>query len=105
MTSSRAAGSRNAGDRLHGLAHHLAEALAAAAVPEVLLLGAGPRDHLEGRVGDVVADYVSHHDLGAAADVDVIDDALAVIRQELRERLFGLVEVVVRIEHGIGKHA
>ena len=32
------------GNRLHGLAHDLAEALAAASVPEVLLLGAGPGD-------------------------------------------------------------
>ena len=93
------------GNRLHGLAHDLAEALAAAAVPEVLLLGAGPGDHLEGRVGDVVADDVAHHDLGAAADVDVVDDALAVVRQELGQRLFGLVEVVVGIEHRIGELA
>ena len=54
------------GDGLHRLAHHLAEALAAAAVPEVLLLGAGSGDHLERRVGDVVADDVADHDLGAA---------------------------------------
>ena len=93
------------GDGLHGLAHHLAKALAAAAVPEVFLLGAGPGDHLERRVRDVVADDVSHHDLGAAPDLDVVDDALAAIRQELRQRLFGLVEVVVRVEHRIGKLA
>ena len=93
------------GDRLHRLAHHLAVALAAAAVPEVLLLGAGPGDHLERRVGDVVADRVAHHDLGAAADVDVVDDALAVVRQELGQRFFGLVEVVVGVEHRIGELA
>jgi hypothetical protein len=90
------------GDGLHRLAHDLAEALAAAAVPEVLLLGAGPGDHLEGRVRDVVADLVAHHDLGAPTDLDVVDDVLAVVRQELGQRLFGLVEVVVGVEHGIG---
>ena len=89
------------GDGLHRLAHHLAVTLAAAAVPEVLLLRAGTGDDLEGRVGDVVADVVAHHDLGAALDVDVVDDALAVVRQELCERLFGLVEVVVGVEDRI----
>ncbi len=93
------------GDGLHRLAHHLTEALAAAAVPEVLLLGAGPGDHLERRVGDVVADDVADHDLRATADVDVVDDALAVLRQELRQRLFRLVEVVVGIEYRIGELA
>src|SRR4029078_2235620 len=83
------------------LAHHLAEALAAAAVPEVLLLGAGPRDNLERRVGDVVAHLVAHHDLGTAADLDVVDDVLVVVRQELGQLLFGLVEVVVGVEHRI----
>src|SRR5262249_34540530 len=68
---------------------------------EILLLGAGPRDDLERRVGDVVAHLVAHHDLGATADLDVVDDVLAVVRQELGQRLFGLVEVVVGVEHRI----
>src|SRR6476661_5334628 len=51
---------------LHRLAHDLTEALAAAAVPEVLLLGAGSCDDLEGRVRDIIAHLVTHHDLGAA---------------------------------------
>ena len=92
-------------DGLHRLAHHLAEALAAATVPEVILLGTRPRDHLERRVGNVVADHVANHDLGAAADVDVIDDALAVLRQELGQRFLGLIEVVVGIEHRVRKMA
>jgi hypothetical protein len=33
------------------------------------------------------------------------DDVLAMVRQELRQRLFGLVEVVVGVEHRIGKLA
>jgi len=74
-------------------------------VAEVLLLGAGPGDHLEGGVGDVVADLVAHHDLGAVPDLDVVDDALAPVRQELRQRLFGLVKVVVGVERRIGKLA
>ncbi len=102
MTSSRARRVAERGDGLHRLAHHLAEALAAAAVPEVLLLRAWPRDDLERRVRDVVADHVADHDLGAAADLDVVDDVLAVLRQELRQRLLGLVEVVVGVEHRIG---
>ena len=93
------------GNGLHRLAHDLAVALAAAAVPEVFLLGTGPGDDLERRVGDVVADDVADHDLGPAADVDVVDDALAVVRQELGQRFFGLVEVVVGVEHRIGQLA
>jgi len=87
------------------LPHDLTEALAAAAVPEVLLLGAGSCDDLEGRVRDVIAHLVTHHDLGAAPDLDVVDDVLAVVRKELGQRLFGLVKVVVRVEHRIGKLA
>jgi hypothetical protein len=60
---------------------------------------------LERGVRDVVAHLISHHDLGAATDLDVVDDVLAVVRKELRQRLFGLVEVVVRVEHRIRKLA
>src|SRR6185369_1189601 len=54
---------------------------------------------------DVVADLVAHHDLGATPDLDVVDDVLAVLRQELGQRSLGLIEVVVGIEHRIGKLA
>src|SRR4029079_2226832 len=33
------------------------------------------------RVRDVIAHLVTHHDLGAAADLDVVDDVLAVVRE------------------------
>ena len=46
------------------------------AVPEVVLLGPRPGHHLEGRVGDVLADAALHHDLGAAADLHVVDAPL-----------------------------
>ena len=88
-------------DGLHRLAHHLAVTLAPAAVPEVLLLCTRARDDLEGRVGDVVTDRVADDDLGPPMDIDVVDDALAVIGQELGQRLFGLIEVVVGVEHRI----
>jgi hypothetical protein len=92
-------------DRLHRLTHHLAVTLAATAVPEVLLLSARPRDHVEGGVGDVVADVAADDDLRAAADLHVIDDVLALVGQELGERLLRLVHVVVGVEHRVGKFA
>jgi hypothetical protein len=92
-------------DRLHRLAQYLAIGLAAAAVTEVLLLRAGPGDDLERRVGDVVADVTADDDLGAAADLHVVDGALAVVGKELGQRLLCLVHVVVGVEHREGKLA
>jgi hypothetical protein len=87
------------GQAAHGLADDLAVGLPLR-VPaaEVLLLGAGPGDDLEGGVGDVVADDAADDDLGAAPDLDVVDHALVLIGQELGERVGGLVEVVVGVE-------
>ena len=66
--------------------------------PEVLLLGARPADPLEGRVGDVVADLAPDHDFGPAVDVDVVDGALVLRREELGQRIGSLVQVVVGVE-------
>jgi hypothetical protein len=93
------------GDGFHRLTHHFPVALAAAAVPEILLLGAGTRHHLEGRVGNVFADVAAHHNLGASADLYVVDHVLAVVREELGQRLLRFVHVVVGVEHGEGKLA
>ncbi|EUA75230.1 hypothetical protein I553_3122 [Mycobacterium xenopi 4042] len=41
----------------------------------------------------------AHHDLGAAAHLHVVDHVLAVVRQELGQRLLGFVHVVVGVEH------
>ena len=87
-------------DRPHRLAEDLAAALAlGVAVAEVVLLRAGPGDHVEGGVGDVVADRAPHHDLRAAPHVDVVDGALVAVGQVLGERLPRLVHVVVGVEH------
>ena len=77
ISSRRGPGSRKAGRRVDRLAHDLAAGLALGVADlEVLLLGAGRGDLLEGGVGDVLADLALHGDLGAAADLDVVDDAL-----------------------------
>ena len=65
---------------------------------EVLLLGPRPPDPVEGRVGDVVADLASDHDLCAAMDVDVVDGALVLRREEFGQRIGSLVQVVVGVE-------
>jgi hypothetical protein len=93
------------GDGLHRLAQDLAVGLALRAVAEVVLLGAGLGDLLEGRVRDVLADVAAHHDLGATADLDVVDDVLALVGQELGQRFLRLVHVVVGVEHREGKLA
>src|SRR5690606_23223608 len=86
-------------DRAHRLAEDLAPALALrVAVLEVVLHGARPRDHIEGRVRDVLADLAADGDLGAPVDLHVLDDALVLLRQELRQRVLGLVQVVVGVE-------
>ena len=46
---------------------------------EVLLLGPGPGDDVEGRVGDVLADRAAQNDLRAALDLDVVDGALVLL--------------------------
>jgi hypothetical protein len=65
----------------------------------VRLLRAGPGDDLERRVGDVLADGALDDDLGAAPHLDVVDHALVPVREELRQRVPGLVHVVVGVEH------
>ena len=93
------------GDGLHRLAQDLAVGLALRAVAEVVLLGARLGDLLERRVGDVLADVAAHHDLGATADLHVVDDVLALVREELGQRFLRLVHVVVGVEHREGKFA
>jgi hypothetical protein len=93
------------GDGLHWLAQDLAVGLALRAVAEVVLLGAGTGHLFERRVGDVLADVPAHHDLGAAADLHVVDDVLALVRQELGQRFLRFVHVVVGVEHREGKLA
>jgi hypothetical protein len=65
---------------------------------EVLLLGARRRHPLEGRVGDVLADLALDRDLRAPVGLDVLDDAGVLGREELRQRIRGLVHVVVHVE-------
>jgi hypothetical protein len=85
--------------RANGVADELAVALPlGVAAPVVLLLRAGRRHHVERGVGDVLADLAAHHDLGATIDLDVLDRLLVLLREELRERLTGLVHVVVGVE-------
>jgi len=63
-----------------------------------VLLRAGLGDDVERRVRDVLADLAPDGDLGAAPDLDVLDGAPVLVREELRERVPGLVEVVVGVE-------
>ena len=57
------------------------------------------RGHLhEGGIGDVVADQIADRQLGAAVDVDVLDDPVVLGRQKLGQRIAVLVEVIVGIE-------
>ena len=88
----RAAGSRHSG----GPAVH-----APAALRDVVAGGAGRRDLHERRVRDVVADRVPDRDLLPPVDVDVLDDTLVLRRQELRQRVPVLVEVVVGVERRV----
>src|SRR4029077_764903 len=46
-----------------------------------------------------IADVLVDGELRPAADVDVLDDALVLLREELGERLRRLVQVVVGVEH------
>ena len=97
------------GDGLHGLAHELAVALAlGVAVGEVVLLRARPGHDLERRGGDVLADDAPHRDLRPPLHLHVLDRVLVLLGEELRERVLGLVEVVVGVEHRVvelGRHA
>jgi hypothetical protein len=93
------------GDRLHRLTQDLAVGLALRAVAEVVLLGTRLGHHLERRVRNVLADVAANNDLGAPANLHVIDDALAILREEFGQRLLRLVHVVVGVEHGEGKLA
>jgi hypothetical protein len=87
------------GNSAHGLAHELAVRLAlGVAMAEVLLLRTGARHHVEGGIGDVLADLALHGDLGAAAHLHVLDDALEVLGEELGEGVLRLVHVVVGVE-------
>jgi hypothetical protein len=87
-------------DRPHRLPEDLAVALALGIpVAEVVLLGTGSGHDLEGRVRDVVADVAPDDDLGPTPHVDVVDHAAVPLRKELRQRVAGLVEMVVGIEH------
>src|SRR5882757_7843439 len=86
-------------NRPHRFAEQLAAALAVGiAVLEVLLPRARFRDHREGGVGNVVADLAAQRNLGAAVDLHVLDDVLVLLGQVLGQRLFRLVEMVVRVK-------
>ena len=72
----------------------------------VLRVGLGPsgrRDAGEGGVGDEIADLVLERDLGAVVDVDVLDEALELAGDELRQGIGVLVHVVVGVEHRVGQ--
>src|SRR5262249_33671964 len=85
-------------------AHRLAEDRPAVvavgvALAEVVLHRPWAGDDLERRVGDVLADLAPHDDLGATAHVHVVDRASVPIGQVAGQRVTGLVEVVVGVEH------
>ena len=80
------------------LAGDLAQGSALGVVaPVVFLPGAGSGDHIEGGVGDVLADLVVYGDFGASLDVHVADGAAVVLGQVAGEGVDGLVEVVVGV--------
>ena len=54
-------------------------------------------------VGDVLADLVPDGELGAAMDIDVLDNSLVLPGDELGESVPVLVEVVVGVEGRVGE--
>jgi hypothetical protein len=66
--------------RPHGLHDLLARLTGRRTRLEVVLLRAGGTHDLERRVRDVVGDRATHHQLGAALVVDVLDRVLVPIR-------------------------
>ena len=105
ISMTRASGSKNAGGRLDVLRRRRELELlvgrghrVGVLELELELLGAGGRDLVERRVRDVVADLVLDRDLGAPVHLDVLDDALVLRREVLRERVGRLVHVVVGVE-------
>ena len=104
ISSMRGSGARNAVERLHRLAEELPAVLPlGVAHPEVLLHGARAGHHVEGRVGDVVADLPADDDLRAPPHLDVVDGALVPLGEVLGEGVPRLVQVVVGVEdHGFG---
>ena len=92
------------GDDIHCLADELAEVQAIGVVAEEVVLGAARPGHpRERRVGNHVADVVLDDELGSPIDLDVADLSAVFLRQVLRERLFGLVHVVVDVEDRVGQ--
>ena len=86
-------------DGPHRLTEQLALALALrVAELEVLLPSARLGDVGERGVRNVIGDLTLDRDLGAAVDLDVLDDVLVLLGQVLGHRLGWLVQVVVRVE-------
>ena len=78
---------------------------AVAALRDVAAVAARHRDPVERGVRDVLGDVIPQCELGAAADLDVLDRTFVLRREELRERVLGLVEVVVGVEGLVGQPA
>ena len=88
-------------DGAHRLAEQFALALAVGVAElEVFLPRARLGDDRERRVRDVVADLAPQRNLGAAVDLDVLDEVLVLLGEELGHRLRRLIEVVVRVKNG-----
>jgi hypothetical protein len=89
------------GDRLDRLPEDLPPALPVGiAHSEVLLLGSRSGHDVEGGVRDVLAYPTPDDDLRPPPHLHVVDGAPVLLRQELRQRVAGLVEVVVGVEQG-----
>ena len=70
---------------------------------DVTAVAARDRNLAEGRVRDVVADLVPDGQLGPAVDIDVLDDAVVLPGNELRQGVPVLVQVVVGVEGAVRK--
>ena len=88
------------GDARHRLAGELAQRAPLGVVAGVERhVRARPGDDLEGGVGDELGEPVAHDELLPAAELDEADEVPVRRRQVPGQRVLGLVEVVVRVEH------
>ena len=108
MRANRGSGSKNAS--MPGMARTFREAHLritgcglAVTLGDVTAVASRHSNLPERGVGDVLADLVPDGELGAAMDIDVLDNSLVLPGDELGESVPVLVEVVVGVEGRVGE--
>jgi len=97
------------GNDIHCLTDEFTKVEAFGIVAQEIVFGAARSgDPCKRRVGNHMADVVLDDELGPAIDLDVADLSAVLFRQVLRERVLGLVHVVVDVENRVrqrtGRH-